>query len=70
MKTIEEINKEARREERDFFLKENVDSMNPMRWESMTTEKQDLWRSYRQALLDISTQEGFPFTVSWPEKPE
>ena len=29
----------------------------------------DEMRSYRQALRDITEQEGFPHSVSWPEKP-
>lgn len=29
----------------------------------------DEMRSYRQALRDITEQEGFPYSVSWPEKP-
>ena len=28
------------------------------------------WASYRQTLRDITTQEGFPFSVDWPAKPE
>jgi len=28
------------------------------------------WASYRQALRDITAQEGFPFSVDWPAKPE
>ena len=28
------------------------------------------WSSYRQALRDITAQEGFPFSVDWPTKPE
>ena len=28
------------------------------------------WASYRQALRDITAQEGFPFSVDWPTKPE
>ncbi len=28
------------------------------------------WASYRQALRDIPTQEGFPYSVIWPAKPE
>ena len=28
------------------------------------------WASYRQALRDITAQEGFPFSVVWPAKPE
>ena len=27
------------------------------------------WRTYRQALRDVPTQEGFPNTVTWPTKP-
>jgi hypothetical protein len=27
------------------------------------------WEVYRQALRDITLQEGFPFEVTWPEKP-
>ena len=29
----------------------------------------DEWRTYRQALRDVPTQEGFPNTVTWPTKP-
>lgn len=28
------------------------------------------WASYRQALRDITAQEGFPYSVIWPTKPE
>lgn len=28
------------------------------------------WATYRQALRDITTQEGYPFSVIWPTKPE
>jgi hypothetical protein len=28
------------------------------------------WASYRQALRDVTSQEGFPFSVTWPTKPE
>lgn len=28
------------------------------------------WLDYRQALRDITTQEGFPYNVVWPTKPE
>jgi hypothetical protein len=27
------------------------------------------WATYRQALRDVSAQEGFPNSVTWPEKP-
>lgn len=28
-----------------------------------------LWATYRQALRDVTTQEGFPWTVTWPKEP-
>ena len=27
------------------------------------------WATYRQALRDMSSQEGFPWIIQWPEKP-
>jgi hypothetical protein len=27
------------------------------------------WASYRQALRDITSQGGFPYTIEWPTKP-
>ncbi len=27
------------------------------------------WATYRQALRDMSAQEGFPWNIQWPEKP-
>lgn len=29
-----------------------------------------VWATYRQALRDVTSQEGFPWTVNWPSKPE
>ena len=28
------------------------------------------WATYRQSLRDITSQDGFPYTVTWPDKPE
>jgi hypothetical protein len=28
-----------------------------------------VWATYRQALRDVTAQEGFPWTVEWPSKP-
>ena len=27
------------------------------------------WATYRQALRDVTTQAGFPWTIEWPEQP-
>lgn len=57
---------------RDSILVNSVDPVvsNPLRWGDMTAEKQVAWAAYRQALLDISKQSGFPHNVVWPTKPE
>jgi hypothetical protein len=34
-----------------------------------TQEQQNSWREYRQALRDITEQEGYPETVVFPEPP-
>jgi len=31
---------------------------------------QAVWATYRQALRDVTAQEGFPWTITWPEQPE
>ncbi|MDO4356383.1 MAG: phage tail assembly chaperone [Clostridia bacterium] len=28
------------------------------------------WAQYRQALRDLPNQEGFPFAIAWPERPD
>lgn len=28
-----------------------------------------IWATYRQALRDITTQSGFPWTITWPDAP-
>jgi hypothetical protein len=30
----------------------------------------NVWEVYRQALRDVPTQEGFPWTIVWPTQPE
>lgn len=65
---MERLSREARAR-RDTLLKETVDSVNPMRWEALTELQKDAWRAYRQALLDVPQQEGFPNTIVWPEEP-
>ena len=54
---------------RNRILLETVDRVNGIRWEAMTGDQKEAWREYRQALLDIPEQEGYPDTVVWPEMP-
>lgn len=66
--TIEELVERARAK-RDTLLKEVVDAVNPMRWEALTETEKQAWRIYRQALLDVPQQEGFPTSITWPIQP-
>lgn len=59
------------RRERASIMKRFVDPMvtNPLRWADTPDAKKQEWLDYRQALLSISDQEGFPFTIVWPTRP-
>jgi hypothetical protein len=35
----------------------------------LTAEQKAAWAAYRQELRDLTTQEGFPWNVTWPTKP-
>jgi hypothetical protein len=61
----------AVRQQRDMILTAHVDPVvtNPLRWADLSAEKQAEWAAYRRALLDITTQAGFPNDVVWPTKP-
>ena len=58
------------REDRDQRLLE-VDAFvgNPLRWATLSAEQQEAWAVYRQGLLDVPQQAGFPNTVVWPVSP-
>lgn len=36
----------------------------------MTDNQKQAWAAYRQALRDITTQPGFPWTITWPDAPQ
>lgn len=59
------------RMERDYLLSNVVDPIvsNPLRWASFSEAKQSEWTVYRQALLDLTDQSGFPEVYAWPERP-
>jgi hypothetical protein len=60
------------RRERDDTLSTEVDPIvsNALRWNDMTDAKRLEWTNYRQALLDVPAQEGYPDNITWPTKPE
>jgi hypothetical protein len=56
------------RSQRDKFLTA-IDRVNPVWYNTLTTQQQQELATYRQALLDVPQQSGFPATVNWPAKP-
>ena len=59
------------RADRDYRLVE-VDAIagNALRWDALDADTQTAWATYRQALLDVPQQAGFPHDITWPTKPE
>jgi hypothetical protein len=57
------------RDKRNRLLAEYVDKINIFRWELLTEAEKDLWRKYRQDLLDVPQQEEFPNNIVWPSVP-
>lgn len=55
------------RSERDHMLQQ-TDWIVIMHTERGTNIPME-WEVYRQALRDVTDQAGFPFNVTWPEKP-
>ena len=73
--TAEELEAEAAqnvRVERDFRLQKEVDPIagNALRWDALTSADREAWANYREALLNLTDQAGFPDNVTWPTKPE
>lgn len=59
------------RDDRSVKLQNEVDPIvsNPLRWNDLTEAEQTEVTTYRQSLLDITAQETFPNSVTWPTKP-
>lgn len=68
--SAQEILAQRARENRDRLVA-TVDLVvsNPLRWNAMDEAERAMWATYRQALLDVPQQNGFPFEIHWPEKP-
>lgn len=58
--------------QRDQLLTTSVDPVvtNPLRWAALGAEQQQALAVYRQALLDVPAQPGFPHEIAWPSPPE
>jgi hypothetical protein len=55
------------RSHRDTLLKDlDVLVSNPLRWNTYSAAQKSAISAYRQLLLDVPQQSGFPNTVDWP----
>ena len=61
------IHAKAIREKRDRLLNES--DWTQANDTALSQEMVEAYRVYRQALRDITGQEGFPYIVIWPEEP-
>lgn len=43
---------------------------NAANWAAMGEDKRALWQEYKQNLRDVTAQEGFPYHVTFPTRPE
>ena len=68
---IDNSNAAEIRRERNGLLASLVDPVvsNPMRWDGLTSTQQNEVTAYRTALLDITDQDTFPTSVTWPSIP-
>ena len=55
---------------RNQLLADGPDRVNPMWWASMSAADQTAVTEYRQALLDITQQPGYPLEITWPDLPD
>ena len=68
--TDEELAVEVRAKRDSLLVRFDMELYrNQLYWESLTQEQRDERLAYRQALLDVPEQEGFPYTVVWPDFP-
>lgn len=58
------------RQRRNKYLTIYIDTINAVRWSSFSDEQKLAWQQYRDDLLNLPQQEGFPHNVVFPIKPE
>ena len=69
-KTSEELAQQTTAKASEMRSQRNVRLAN-CDWTQLpdSTVDKAAWATYRQALRDITTQAGFPWTITWPETP-
>lgn len=74
-KLLQESDKEMALDRFNFDFPEEITMINIIQvmkglFNSLKNMKSGAWAEYRQKLRDITTSEGFPFNVEFPNKPE
>ena len=46
-----------------------IDRINPIWWADLSNDQQQQAMAYRQALLDVTDQPGWPTQIEWPAAP-
>ena len=59
----------ARAERDQRLLPVDAIAGNALRWAALSEASQSKWATYRQALLDVPQQAGFPDNITWPQEP-
>lgn len=58
------------RDYRDNLLNAcDIKHCNPEKWTAMSDDEKLSWATYKQALRDVTAQQGFPYSVIWPTIP-
>jgi len=65
----EVLAQEVRAERNQKLAALDVIVSNPLRWAEFSEPQQVALAAYRQALLDVPQQSGFPDEIDWPEVP-
>ena len=69
-KTAEEIQQTTNNKSSDVRSQRN-EKLKDSDWTQVADAPVDkaVWATYRQALRDVTTQTGFPWTITWPTQP-
>lgn len=55
----------------EAMRKQRNEKLSECDWTQVTDApvNKETWATYRQALRDVTSQEGFPWTITWPDAP-
>jgi hypothetical protein len=70
-KTQDELEKDTEQQAKQLRIERNLMLAN-CDWTQISDATVDkaVWATYRQALRDVTTQTGFPWTITWPDAPQ